>query len=126
MIKLILLLLLSSGIYAQDQVFNVQRYCIDKIPFNKAQCDVSGNDYSFVFIDTKKKEVVFFLSDTKMKYKILSTVAASSINNFATYTLENEKGQLEMKVNKGKTKIEFLYPDNHIYLTVGKSTKLGT
>jgi hypothetical protein len=29
-----------------------------------------------------------------------------------------------MKINKQNTKMEFLYPNNHIYLTVGKSTKL--
>ena len=36
----------------------------------------------------------------------------------------NEKGNMEMRINKQKTKIEFIDATNHIYLTVGKSTKL--
>ncbi len=121
--KIIVLLLLSGGMYAQEQVFNVQRYCIDEQPCRKGECDRAGNEYSFVFLDAKKSTVVFFLTDMKLKYTILTSAVFSSDPNYTVYTLANEKGQTEMRINQQHTKIEFLYPNNHIYLTVGKSTK---
>lgn len=120
----ILTLLLSGSMYSQEHVFNVQRYCVDKIPFKSGECDISGNEYSFVFLDTQKNDVVFFFTDMKLKYKIVDSSVYSLDPNYTLYILENEKGQVEMKVNKQNTKMEFLYPNNHIYLTVGKSTKL--
>ncbi|RKS14632.1 hypothetical protein [Flavobacterium sp. 120] len=121
--KIIVLLLLTSGLYAQEQVFNVQRYCIDEQPFKQGECNITGNEYSFVFLDTQKRDVVFFLTATKMKYKIVDSGILPQDKNYTFYTLENENEQVEMRVNQQHTKIEFLYPDNHIYLTVGKSTK---
>ncbi|MFV8324076.1 hypothetical protein [uncultured Flavobacterium sp.] len=121
--KIIVLLLLSGGMYAQEQVFNVQRYCIDEKPFRQGECNIAGNEYSFVFLDTQKRDVVFFLTATKMKYKIVDSGIVSQDRNYTFYTLENENEQVEMRVNQQHTKIEFLYPNNHIYLTVGKSTK---
>ena len=121
--KIIVLLLLTSGMYAQEQVFNVQRYCIDEQPFKQGECNITGNEYSFVFLDTQKRDVVFFLTATKMKYKIVDSGILPQDRNYTFYTLENENEQVEMRVNQQYTKIEFLYPDNHIYLTVGKSTK---
>ncbi|MDI6050034.1 hypothetical protein QLS31_09340 [Flavobacterium sp. XS2P24] len=121
--KIIVLLLLTSGLYAQEQVFNVQRYCIDEQPFKQGECNITGNEYSFVFLDTQKRDVVFFLTATKMKYKIVDSGIFSQDRNYTFYTLENENEQVEMRVNQQHTKIEFLYPNNHIYLTVGKSTK---
>lgn len=121
--KIILLLLLSGGLYAQEQVFNVQRYCIDEQPFRQGECNVAGNEYSFVFLDTQKHTVVFFLTATKMKYKIVDSGVFAPDRNYTFYTLENEKGQVAMRINKQHTKIEFMYPNTHIYLTVGKSTK---
>lgn len=122
--KLIVMLLLTGSMYSQEKVFNVQRYCIDEIPFKKGECDISGNEYSFVFLDTKKNEVVFFLTDMKMAYKIIHSGVLASNPEYTSYTLENTTGIIEMKVNKLQTKIEFLFPNNHIFLTVGKSTKL--
>jgi hypothetical protein len=121
--KIIVLLLLTSGLYAQEQVFNVQRYCIDEQPFKQGECNITGNEYSFVFLDTQKRDVVFFLTATKMKYKIVDSGILPQDRNYTFYTLENEQEQVEMRINKQNTKIEFLYPNNHIYLTVGKSTK---
>ena len=120
----ILTLLLSGSLYSQEHVFNVQRYCVDELPFKTGECDISGNEYSFVFLDTQKNDVVFFFTDMKLKYKIVDSSVYSPDPNYMLYILENEKGQVEMKVNKQNTKMEFLYPNNHIYLTVGKSTKL--
>lgn len=121
--KIIVMLLLTGGMYAQEQVFNVQRYCIDEKPFKQGECNTAGNEYSFVFLDTQKRNVVFFLTASKMKYKIVDSGIFSPDRNYTFYTLENEQGQVEMRVNKQHTRIEFLYPNNHIYLTVGKSTK---
>ncbi|MEZ7497816.1 hypothetical protein QO200_03600 [Flavobacterium sp. Arc3] len=120
----ILLLLLSSSVYSQEQVFNVQRYCVDEFPFKIGECDISGNEYSFVFVDRKKDDVVFFFTNMKLKYKIIKAVVYSQDPNYTLYSLENAEGHVEMKINKQNTKMEFLYPNNHIYLTVGKSTKL--
>jgi hypothetical protein len=54
----------------------------------------------------------------KLKYKIMKSVVYAPI--LITYLfLENEKGTVDMKINKQNTKMEFLYPNNHIYLTVG-------
>jgi hypothetical protein len=50
----IALLLLSGSMYCQEQVFNVQRYCVDEVPFKSGECDISGNEYSFVFLDEKR------------------------------------------------------------------------
>jgi hypothetical protein len=121
--KIMLMLLLTGTMYAQEQVFNVQRYCIDEKPFRQGECNSSGNEYSFVFLDTQKHAVVFFLTATKMKYKIVDSGVLPQDRNYTFYSLENEQGQVEMRINKQHTKIEFLYPNNHIYLTVGNSTK---
>ncbi len=123
--NLILFLFLSCGMFAQKQVFNVQKYCIDEAPFKKGQCDVSGNEYSFVFIDAKKSEVVLFMTDTRLEYKIANTNVSELDSNLTHYTLVNKDGQIEMVMNKAKTKIEFIYPNSHIYLTVGAATKAG-
>ncbi|WP_157485257.1 hypothetical protein [Flavobacterium sp. ACAM 123] len=120
----ILLLLLSGSMYSQEQVFNVQRYCVDEIPFNIGECDISGNEYSFVFLDKKKNDVVFFFTNMKLRYKIMKAVVYVPDPNYTIYSLENTDGHAELKINKQNTKMEFLYPNNHIYLTVGKSTKL--
>lgn len=121
--KFFLMLLLASGVYAQKQVYNVQSYCVDIKPFKKGECNISGNEYSFVFLDTQKKDVVFFFTNIKLNYKITQTHIDEVNPNYTWYILENEKGITEMKINKQKTKIEFLDASNHIYLTVGKSTK---
>ncbi|SHM29096.1 hypothetical protein [Flavobacterium xinjiangense] len=122
--KIIGMPLLTGSVYSQEHVFNVQRYCVDELPFNNGQCDISGNEYSFVFLDTQKNSVVFFFTDMKLSYKIIRSEVYSPDPDYTLYTLENKQGQVEMKVNKQNTKMEFLYPNNHIYLTVGKSTKL--
>jgi hypothetical protein len=113
--------LITSGVYSQRQVFNVQQYCIDEKPFRNAECDNKGNEYSFVFLDIKKNEVVFFLTEIKFEYQI---VESKKDSNNTIYLLKNDSGTTEMKVNNAKTKIEFLNPNRHIFLTVGKSTKL--
>ncbi len=118
------MLLLTSGVYAQPEVFNVQYYCVDVKPFKKGDCDISGNEYSFVFLDVEKKDVTFFFTNTKLKYKIVEFHVEESNPNYTYYSLANEKGTMEMRINKHKTKIEFIDAGNHIYLTVGKSTKL--
>jgi hypothetical protein len=74
---LILLLLMSGFMYAQEQVFNVQRYCVDALPFKTGECDIAGNEYSFVFLDKKKNDVVFFFTNLKLKYKIMNSVVYS-------------------------------------------------
>ena len=122
--KILFILLVSSGVYAQQEVFNVQQYCVDVKPFKKGECNLSGNEYSFVFLDTKKKDVTFFFTNTKLKYKIIEFHKEEANPNFTWYNLVNEKGNMEMRINKQKTKIEFIDATNHIYLTVGKSTKL--
>ncbi len=118
------MLLISYSSFAQEQVFNVQKYCVDELPFKKGQCDITGNEYSWVFLDETKKNLTFFFTDMKLKYKIVSANASEFEPDQTVYILENDKGQIEMKINKAKTRIEFIYPNNIIYLTVGKSTKL--
>jgi hypothetical protein len=39
--------------YCQEQVFNVQRYCVDEVPLS-GECDISGNEYSCVFSTEKE------------------------------------------------------------------------
>jgi hypothetical protein len=59
----------------------------------------------------------------KLKYKIMKSVVYAPI--LITYFIPwKMRGTVDMKINKQNTKMEFLYPNNHIYLTVGKSTKL--
>ncbi|HEY0092465.1 MAG TPA: hypothetical protein VGB43_08265 [Flavobacterium sp.] len=122
--KLILMLLLAGSLYSQEQVFNVQKYCVDEAPFKKGECDITGNEYSFVFMDLKRQTVVFFFTDMRLEYKIIDSALSATDPSFTHYTLENGKGRAELKVNKQKTRMEFLYPNSHIYLTVGKTTKL--
>ena len=114
---------LTGTIYAQQQVFNVQRYCIDEKPFKSGECTIVGNEYSFVFLDLQKSEVVFFLTATKMKYKIVNSGIFPLDHNYTFYTLENSQEHIEMRINKQQTRIEFLYPNTRIYLTVGVSTR---
>jgi hypothetical protein len=123
--RLIVLLLLSGSLYAQKEVLNVQWYCVDEKPFKKGDCQISGNEYSFIFLEEKKKEVVFFFTDMKLKYTIKESYPDATDPDYKYYVLENEKGRADMRINKAKTKVEFIYPDKKIYLTVGKSTKLG-
>ncbi|MCF6133408.1 hypothetical protein [Flavobacterium wongokense] len=122
--KFLFILFLTSGIYAQQQVFNVQQYCVDVKPFKKGECDISGNEYSFVFLDTAKKAVTFFFTNTKLEYKITDSHIEESNPDFTWFSLVNKENSMEMRINKQKTRIEFLDAGNHIYLTVGKSTKL--
>ncbi|RZJ29071.1 MAG: hypothetical protein EOO48_08415, partial [Flavobacterium sp.] len=98
--KFLLLLLLSTGAFAQRQVYNVQWYCIDEKPFKKGQCDVSGNEYSFVFLDAQKKSVTFFLTSMKLNYVIKDSYADATDKNYTYYVLENESGRTDMRVNK--------------------------
>jgi hypothetical protein len=123
--KLLMLLLLSGSLFAQKEVLNVQWYCVDEKPFKNGDCQISGNEYSFVFLEEKKKEVVFFFTDMKLKYSITDSYPDATDPNYKYYVLENETGRADMRINKAKTKVEFIYPDKKIYLTVGKSTKLG-
>ena len=120
---MILLLLLTSAMYSQKKIFNIQHYCIDESPFKKGDCNISGTEYSFVFLDNNKSEVILFLTDIKLKYKIVNSTASKTNPVFTSYILKDAIGAVEMRVNKQKTRIEFLYPDKHIYLKVGKSTK---
>lgn len=122
--KLLLMLLVSSGIYAQENVYNVQQYCIDEYPFAKGECDTKGNEYSFVFMNRVKKEVVLFLADNKLKYTIIKNEPYSADRNFTIYTLKDKDGEVQMKINEQENKIEFLHPDRRIYLKVGRTTKL--
>ena len=119
---LLLMLTISTGLFAQDQIFNVQKYCISNKPTKNKGCDVSGNEYSFVFVDKAKNEVVLFISDTQFKYKIEEEINGT-VSSSKSYKLRNDQGVVTMIVDKSKTKIEFLEPTRRITLTVGKSTK---
>jgi hypothetical protein len=50
----------------------------------------------------------------KLKYKIMKSVYAPD-SNYILYSLENEKGTVDMKINKQNTKMEFLYPNTHLF-----------
>lgn len=58
-----------------------------------------------------------------LKYKIVKSGIFSSDSNYTVYTIENVREQIEIRINKQNTKIEFLYPNNHVYLKIGKSTR---
>ena len=118
-----LALLISASAFAQKKVYNVQRYCVDEKPFAKGDCDISGNEYSFVFMDEAKKEVTLFLTNIKMPFRIDSSVVSQVDPQYTVYTLSDAKGVYEMRLNKAGNKMEFHLPDNRIYLTVGASTK---
>lgn len=120
---LMFLLFISGYAAAQERVFNVQEYCVDEKPFAKGSCDIKGNEYSFVFLDSAKNDVVFFFTNMKLKYKILESKVYAPDPNYTFYLLKGDSGIVEMKINKQQTKIEFIYPNNHIYLTVGATTK---
>lgn len=122
--NLLFLLLICSSTHSHKQVYNVQQYCIDEKPFKKEQCDISGNEYSFVFVDSAKKKVTFFLTSTKLNYDIAEIYPDEFEKEFTYYVLENENGRADMRINRKGTKIEFIYPDKIIYLKTGKSTKL--
>ncbi len=124
--KLILMLLFSCSLFAQPRVFNVQQYLIDNKPFHSGQYDVKGNEYSFIFLNSQKKEVSIFLAGNKFTYDIAEVIAPARNADFTIYTLTNSSGSAEMRINRQNTRIELLTPDKNIYLTVGKSTKLGT
>jgi len=119
-----LIFLTALAAQAQKQIYNVQWYCVDQKPFKKGQCDLSGNEYSFVFVDPAKKQVAFFFSDMKLKYNIADSYADATDANYRYYVLENQNGRTDMRINKAGNKIEFIEPDKVIYLTVGKTTKL--
>lgn len=121
--KFLFILLLACGAHAQQKVFNVQQYCIDEKPFKKGTCDVSGNEYSFVFLDTAKSKVTFFLTAMKLEYDIASVSQDAKSPADTVYMLKSANGDVILRLNKAQTKMEFLYPDKHIYLMVGKSTK---
>ena len=122
--KLFFILLIAGSLSAQKQVFNVQQYCIDEKPFKRGSFDIKGNEYSFVFLDTKKEEVVFFLTQMKLKYHIVSTNVDEGEKEYTNYVLKGNTGLVDMRINRSHTKIEFLYPDKHIYLMVGATTKM--
>ena len=117
--KLLFMFLLGQALFAQQQVYNVQKYCIDEKPLVSNQCDISGNEYSFVFIDQVKMEVTLFLSTNKFKYQIVEIKKQSGASAFK---LKNDAGSASMTIRDDKT-IEFMQPDRRIKLTVGSSTK---
>ncbi len=119
MMKLFFMLILGPALFAQQQVYNVQKYCIDEKPIVANQCDITGNEYSFVFIDTAKMEVTLFLSTNKFKYQIVETKKQSGT---AVFNLKDDSGSATMTIRNEKT-IEFIQPDRRIKLTVGSSTK---
>jgi hypothetical protein len=121
-----LVLLFAVPLVAQQKVYNIQEYCIDKAPFKNGKCDQRGNDYSWVFIDENKKEVSLFLSQTKLQYAITYMGQHATERDFILYTLTNAEGSIDMKINKGGDKIVFIYPNYRIFLKAGKSTKSGT
>lgn len=116
------MLSLSFGAVAQEQIYNVQHYCIDNKPLTAYDCDSEGNEYSFVFVDKSKSEVVLFIADNKIKYTIVEELKGKSAEVLG-YKLKNAQGLVEMNINQQKTKIEFLEPTRRISLKVGKSTK---
>lgn len=120
--SLIVMLLFTCTIYSQKQVYNVQKYCIDERPFKATGCDISGNEYSFVFIDNKSKQVVLFLSNQRMEYQIAAPVKFTS-NGDTVYALQNGTGPGELRISKLNTKMLFTFAERNIMLTVGKSTK---
>lgn len=122
--KLLFLLLICGSAFAQKQVYNVQQYCIDEKPFKKGDCDIIGNEYSFVFVDAEKKKVTFFLTSMKLNYDIKESYPDSSDKNFTYYVLQSPGVRTDMRVNQKGTEIEFIYPDKIIHLKTGKSTKL--
>lgn len=113
--------MMGVGAFAQKQVYNVQQYCIDELPFHSDSCDIKGNEYSFVFVDTAKKEVAVYLSDTKILYNIESVV---SDERGLTYTLKDKTGNVEMTVNKAQNRVVITGSTRKISLIVGKSTKM--
>ncbi len=115
------MLIFTSGMVAQEKIYNVQQYCVDNKPFTALGCDVSGNEYSFVFIDSAKKEVVLFLSDTKLSYELVKNDASAEIQKL---TLRSVEGITEMTVSANETQIELVNPQRRIKLKVGKSTKM--
>jgi hypothetical protein len=58
------------------------------------------------------------------QYKIMNSLVYATDPNYMLYSLEKEQGTVDMKINKQNTNMEFLYSNYHIYLTIGKSTKL--
>ncbi len=119
---LLIMLCLTTGVFAQEKIYNVQHYCIDNKPFTSNDCDSQGNEYSFVFVDRSKNEVVLFLADNKITYTIVEEVKGKSTEAIG-YKLKNAQGLVEMSINPQKTRIEFLEPLRKITLKVGKSTK---
>ncbi len=117
------LLMLPLLATSQKKVYNVQHYCIDQKPLAKGDCDISGNEYSFVFMDEAKKEVTLFLTSMKMPFTILSSNQSEVDPSFRVFAISDPRGTYEMRLNKTGTKIEFHLPENRIYLTVGASTK---
>ena len=79
--KIVLLLLLWGSMYAQKKVYNVQRYCIDEQPFKQGECNIVGNEYSSVFLDTQMRTVVFSLTATRLQYKIVDSVVFAPDKN---------------------------------------------
>lgn len=119
---LLLMLVMTSGLFAQEQIYNVQQYCIDNKPFTSQGCDIQGNEYSFVFVDETKNEVVLFLSDTKISYQIVEQ-SKPKASEAGGYKLKSSQGLVDMRIDATKSTIEFVNPERRITLKVGKSTK---
>jgi hypothetical protein len=103
----IALLLLSGSMYCQEQVFNVQRYCVDEVPL---RLEIFQEMNIRLCSRQKKNDVVFFFTNMKLKYKIMKSVVYAPDSNYILYSLENEKGTVDMKINKQNTKMEFYIP----------------
>lgn len=121
---MVLFFLFSCGLYAQENVYNVQQYCIDEFPFAKGECDLQGTEYSFVFMNPVKKEVVLFLADNKIKYNIVKSQPFAADRNVTVYTLKSRDGEVQMKISEQDNKIEILHPERRIYLKIGRTTRL--
>jgi hypothetical protein len=74
----IALLLLSGSMYCQEQVFNVQRYCVDEVPLRLENAIFQEMNIRLCS-STEKNDVVFFFTNMKLKYKIMKSVVYAPI-----------------------------------------------
>ncbi len=120
-----LLLLISLSASAQSKVYNVQKYCVDELPFKKGECDLSGTEYSFVFVDSAQNKIGIQIAQQKLNFTILSSAVDPKTKELL-YELKNPQGLAKLRISPNSKTIELIEARNRILLYFGASTKMGS
>lgn len=83
------MLLVSSTAFSQ--LYNVDSYCVDEIPFEAGTCDIYGEEYSTIELDLDNNKVAVFFGEELVEYEVKS-IEWNGENQYHKYTMVSDGG----------------------------------